>query len=84
MEVLALQRGTSLKKRTSGPPGFLWRLHYKAMIDLSHWPLVVKLNLQPLSPSGSAERDETEFQISNHTVGSPGNQPPQLVQKSSH
>lgn len=37
-----------------------WGAHYKAMIDLSHWSLVIELNLQPLSPSRRAERGKTE------------------------
>ena len=41
---------------------------------LNHWPLVTELNLLPLSPSQRSGRG-CKFQLSNHTVVSPANQP---------
>lgn len=49
---------------------------------LNHWPLAIKLNLQPHSPPRRA--GARLIQPSNHTVDSPGNQPHPLVQSKNH
>lgn len=78
---------TNLKFSEPHPFEFLWRLHYVGMIDESHWPLVIELNLQPLS---LPQRSETgvgrdwKFQPSDLKGGSPGNQPLSLGAFQSH
>ena len=41
---------------------------------LNHWPLVIELNLQPLSPLWRSGGWNSKFKTSNHIVCSPGNQ----------